>query len=186
MTERDNLRLILEEDMKVNFGRVLGPGGRLKEPLFKFLYLLRHLYALYTKKDKSFKDRIEFGIYKKLFSFYSRRFCLDISYKTSIGKGLRLPHPMGIVIHGKASLGDYCTIMQQVTIGNRSEKSKNDLPVIESNVYIGAGAKILGSCTLGTGCVIGANAVVIHDIPEHSVAAGVPARIISRGATRRD
>ena len=80
---------------------------------------------------------------------------------------------MGIVIHARAAIGDGCTISQQVTIGGRS--GLHGVPVICDDVYIGAGAKILGPITVGNGSVIGANAVVICDVGEKEIFAGVPA-----------
>jgi serine O-acetyltransferase len=98
----------------------------------------------------------------------------DIHPYASLGEGVRLPHPNGIVIHAEAVVGDRCMIMQQVTIGQLSE---DHAPTIGNGVYIGAGAKILGNITIGDRARIGANAVVLIDVPADWTAVGVPATI---------
>lgn len=84
-----------------------------------------------------------------------------------------------IVIHRRVVIGDNVVISPGVTIGGRSELM--DVPVIESDVLIGAGAKILGPVRIGRGAKIGANAVVLQDVPPGAVAVGIPARLIRRG-----
>jgi serine O-acetyltransferase len=99
----------------------------------------------------------------------------DIPLNGQIGGGLILPHPNGIVIHKKAQIGVNCLIHQQVTIGLIDESG---LPSIGSHVDIGAGAKILGPITIGDYAKIGANAVVLCDVPAGATAVGIPARIV--------
>lgn len=83
-----------------------------------------------------------------------------------IGGGLRIPHLNGIYIHGNATLGENCTILQQVTIGSNEHKiDYKKAPQIGNRVYIGAGAKIIGNITIGDDVRIGANAVVTKDVP---------------------
>lgn len=89
-----------------------------------------------------------------------------------------LPHGIkGIVIHPTAVIGENVTIMHQVTIGTRDI---DESAVIGDNVFIGAGAKILGKIKIGNGAKIGANAVVIKDVPENATVVGVPGRIIEK------
>ncbi len=92
----------------------------------------------------------------------------------TVGGGLELPHPNGVVIHPDAQLGPNCRLFQQVTLGTGPRPG---LPVLGTNVDIGAGAKILGGVHLGDFAVIGANAVVITDIPAGAVAVGIPAKV---------
>ncbi|KIC40591.1 serine acetyltransferase [Ruegeria sp. ANG-R] len=100
----------------------------------------------------------------------------DIPLNTRIGGGLLLPHPNGVVIHPSTEIGVNCTIFQQVTLGvNRNQKGA---PRIEGHVDIGPGARIIGPVKIGKHAVIGANAVVLSDVPAGSTAVGVPARII--------
>lgn len=99
----------------------------------------------------------------------------DIPINCQIGGGLLIPHPNGIVIHPDAVIGPNCLIFQQVTIGHRS----GGVPRIEGHVDIGAGAKILGKVHIGADVVIGANSVVLIDVPSSSTAVGVPAIILT-------
>jgi serine O-acetyltransferase len=105
----------------------------------------------------------------------------DVDLQATLGKGLMLPHPNGVVIHGEARIGDDCMIMQQVTVGMIDE---GEVPVIGNRVYIGAGAKIIGKLTVGDGARIGANAVVVNDVPSNATAVGIPARIIRRASAK--
>lgn len=101
----------------------------------------------------------------------------DIDPGAVLGERLRLPHPNGVVVHGRAVIGCDCLIMQQVTIGQLADDAA---PIIGHGVYIGAGAKVLGKIVVGDHARIGANAVVLSDVPADSTAVGVPARIIAR------
>src|SRR5579862_5342296 len=92
----------------------------------------------------------------------------------SIGAGLELPHPNGVVIHHEAKIGANCRLFQQVTIGTGP---KPGLPQIGARVWVGAGAKILGGVVIGDDAIIGANSVVITDVPENCVAVGIPAAV---------
>ena len=85
----------------------------------------------------------------------------DIPINSSIGGGLLLPHPNGIVIHPGAQIGVNCLIFQQVTIG----ATRHGVPSIGGNVDIGAGAKIIGPVKIGAHARIGANAIVREDVP---------------------
>ena len=96
-----------------------------------------------------------------------------------LGGGLLLPHPQGVVIHPDAEVGPNCLLLQQVTLGTGPRPGT---PRLGGHVDVGAGAKILGGVTIGDHAVIGANAVVISDVPAHSVAVGIPAVIKKRRA----
>jgi serine O-acetyltransferase len=105
-------------------------------------------------------------------------FCCFIPYSTQIGKNVHFGHlGMGIVIHKDAVIGNNVRIDQHVTIGGRVGPGA---PLIGDNVRIGAGAKLLGSIRIGQHAQIGANAVVIKDVPDNATAVGVPARIIRK------
>lgn len=99
----------------------------------------------------------------------------DISRDARIDASTRMPHPTGIVIHAQAVVEPDCLIMQQVTLG---QLAKGGAPVVERGAYLGAGAKVLGSVRIGAGARIGANAVVLTDIPPNCTAVGIPARIV--------
>lgn len=124
-----------------------------------------------------------FGLLAKLCSLFNVLvFGIEVSPKVQIGGGLFLPHTVGTVI-GAAQIGDNCTIMQGVTLGAAEPDMGFTLsarPVIGNDVLIGSGAKVIGSITVGDHVKIGANAVVLCDVPSHALAVGVPARIIAR------
>jgi serine O-acetyltransferase len=101
----------------------------------------------------------------------------DIDPHMKFGSDFMLPHPNGVVIHEDAVIGNNCMVMQQVTIGMTAE---GKAPTIGNDVYIGAGAKILGNVRVGDGVRIGAQAVVLSDVPAHCTVVGIPARIIRR------
>jgi serine O-acetyltransferase len=90
------------------------------------------------------------------------------------GPGFVLIHSQGIVINSSVQGGESVYLEHQVTIG--AERGAN--PRIGSNVFIGAGAKIIGDVTIGDGARVGANAVVVADVPPHSTVIGVPARVV--------
>ncbi len=98
----------------------------------------------------------------------------DIPLNCKLGGGLLLPHPNGIVIHPEAEIGPNCLLFQQVTIG----AGTGGIPTIEGHVDVGAGAKIIGKVRVRRHAKIGANAVVICDVPEGATAVGVPAKIV--------
>ncbi len=101
----------------------------------------------------------------------------DIDVGFQFGRNLHLPHPTGVVVHRGAVIGDDCMVMQQVTLGQLATGS---VPVVGSRVYIGAGAKVLGPVHIGDDARIGANAVVLKDVPAGATAVGVPAKVVSR------
>lgn len=115
--------------------------------------------------------RILYGINRVLFS-------TAIPPSVIIGRNVTLGYSgLGVVIHARVVIGDNVKIGQNVTIGGRS--GHHDVPLIEDQVEIGAGACVLGPIRIGTGAKIGANAVVLTNIPAGKVAVGVPARILN-------
>jgi serine O-acetyltransferase len=100
----------------------------------------------------------------------------DIPLNCKLGGGLLLPHPNGIVIHPGAEIGPNCLLFQQVTIGGAA----GGVPTLEGHVDVGAGAKIIGKLKVGKHAKIGANAVVLNDVPAGATAVGIPAKIVRR------
>lgn len=84
---------------------------------------------------------------------------------------------IGVVLHGKCRVGAHCMIGQNVTIGGKAGPN-GGIPEVGDNCYISTGAKIIGGVKVGSNSVIGANAVVVKDIPDNCIAAGVPAKVI--------
>ncbi|MNC25698.1 Serine acetyltransferase [compost metagenome] len=105
--------------------------------------------------------------------------------ETQIGKSTTFAYGgIGVVIHKKCVIGERCVIGQNVTIGGKSKHKS--VPIIGDDCYIASGAKILGPITVGNNVVIGANAVVLKDIPDGCIVVGIPARIIKTGILSKD
>jgi serine O-acetyltransferase len=104
---------------------------------------------------------------------------ISLPAQARIGKGLRIYHFGGIIMHSEASIGEYCTLYQGVTLGDLG--GWGGAPRVGNRVVIGAGAKLLGNIEIGDGCHIGANAVVRMSVPSGLLAVGVPAVIKQRG-----
>src|SRR5262250_3606688 len=136
------------------------------------------VFALY-KCSRTLYSRNVPILPRLLYYFMRFVFTASVPYTAVIGRNTSFNnYGMGVVIHRRTVIGDNCEISHHVTIGGRG--GFYDVPVIGNNVFIGAGATILGPLTIGDGAIIGANAVVLHDVPPHSVAAGNPARIIKQ------
>lgn len=125
--------------------------------------------------------RCRLGVFAKLVAFINLvLFGIEVSPRIEIGAGLFLPHTSGTVI-GAARIGRNVTIFQGVTLGAKELDMSfvpESRPLIEDDVIIGAGAKILGGVRIGTGARVGANAVVVTDVPDGALAVGVPAKIV--------
>jgi serine O-acetyltransferase len=118
-------------------------------------------------------------VYRILFKWVQIVTGIELPCEVEIGRNFVIDHFGGIVISGYAKFGDNCRIRNGVVVGlQRVEDAV--APVIGNNVDIGSGAKVLGRIRIGNDVLIGANAVVISDVPDHSVAAGVPAMIKPR------
>lgn len=114
-----------------------------------------------------------------------------IPYTCDIGKGTDLGYKgIGVVIHSEAKIGENCLIGTNVTIGGGAGKSntvipefdkiRGNVPTIGDRVYISTGAKVLGNIVIGDDVIIGANAVVINDVPSRAVVGGVPAKVLRK------
>jgi serine O-acetyltransferase len=106
---------------------------------------------------------------------------IEIGKDVTLGRGVYFVHPVGVVIGGNSRIGDRVRFYGSNTIGTARD---DGYPTIEDDVWIGAGARILGPITIGARSRIGANAVVVDDVPPDSVAVGIPAK--SRPRTDRD
>jgi serine O-acetyltransferase len=110
---------------------------------------------------------------------YEIKYGISIPTKTVIGAGLYISHFGGIVVNGDAVLGRNCNLGNGVTIGMSVRGSRMGCPTIGDDVFIGPGARIIGKLTVGHRAAIGANSVVLSDVPDDSVMAGLPAKIVS-------
>lgn len=164
-----NLKYDIENVMKND------PAARTKLEVL-LLYQSIHVLIFY---------RIAHGLYKiklfflaRLISQLGRVFTgIEIHPGAKIGKGLFIDHGMGVVIGETAEIGDNVTIYHGVTLGGTGKDKGKRHPTVGNNVIIGCGAKILGPISIGDGAKIGANSVVLKDVPKGKTAVGIPAVI---------
>ena len=108
---------------------------------------------------------------------------VELSPRTVIGPGLRLPHPYGIIINRASIIGSGCCIRHNVTLGNKGSSSIRDssgCPLLGGDVVIGTGAVIIGEVNVGSNSVIGAGSIVVKDVPQGSIVVGNPARVLKK------
>lgn len=135
---------------------------------------------LYRLQDCLYKKRV-FFLPKIIFFLNNIITGAEIALGADIGKGLIIRHSNGIVIGHKTKIGSHCTLLHQVTCGEKfgdGKDEKHEYPIIGNNVVVSAGAKIIGGIIIGDNVVIGANAVVTKNIPSDSTAVGIPAYIL--------
>ena len=161
----------LKEDLKTYKGDWSSQG-------FWVMVVYRFGRWRYTIKSALIRKPVSL-LYKILYKLIQVITGIELPCEVRVGKNFRIDHFGGIIISGFASFGDNCVIRDGVTVGLR----RVDDPVaprIGNNVDIGTGAKVLGGITIGDNVVIGANAVVLEDVPPNSIAVGVPAKIKTR------
>jgi serine O-acetyltransferase len=118
-------------------------------------------------------------LYRWMFRRCRNRYGIELPYSATLGRRVVIEHQGAIVVHGGCEIGDDSIIRQGVTLGNKTLDRPFDAPRLGKNVNIGAGAKVLGAVTIGDGASVGANAVVLKDVPAGAIAVGVPAKVIS-------
>src|SRR5260370_42366095 len=123
-------------------------------------------------------------LYRLLFRSIRNVYGIELPYSVSLGRGVVFEHQSGIVIHGNCVIGDECIIRQGVTLGNRNWETRFEAPRLGDRVNVGAGAKVLGGVTISSGATIGANAVVMIDVPAGATAVGVPARLLEQNPAK--
>jgi len=151
------------------------------------LFLYQGLHALIA-------HRIAHALYKMHFFFLARYLSqlsrwatgIEIHPGAQIGRSFFIDHGMGVVIGETAIIGDNVLLYQGVSLGGTSLEKGKRHPTIGNNVVIGAGAKVLGNITVGDDSYIGANAVVIQDVPPNSTVVGVPGRITKQDGKKID
>lgn len=141
------------------------------------LYPSIHAIILYRIAHVLYNHKIYF--ISRSISQIARFFTgIEIHPGAKIGKGLFIDHGMGVVIGETTEIGDNVTLYQGVTLGGTGKDTGKRHPTLESNVVVGAGAKVLGPIKIGNGSKIGANAVVLKDLIANATAVGIPARVI--------
>jgi serine O-acetyltransferase len=156
-----------------------------------WLYLILTQQGLWALAEYRFSRWVRTSVHiplirqiLKLFGFIWHKLIeittgIDIPNQAEVGKGLYIGHFGGIFLNTGVQMGEYCNLSQGVTIGVGGRGENSGCPKLGDRVFIGPGAKILGSISIGNDVAIGANAVVTKDLPDNAVAVGVPAKIIS-------
>ena len=152
--------------------------------IFKYILVNNAFRAIFFSRLINSKFWSKFKPLKYFIIFVNTmvNFRFKVPYNAKIGGGLNIPHPECIIINDMSVIGENATILQGVTIGRSRGKFKGgtDSPIIGNNVFIGAGAKVLGPINIGDNCMIGANAVVTKDFSKNSIIVGIPAKIIGK------
>ena len=109
-----------------------------------------------------------------------RKTGIEIHPGAQIGKGLFIDHGSGVIIGETTIIGDNCTLYQGVTLGGTGKEQGKRHPTLGNNVMVSAGAKVLGSFTIGDNCKIGAGSVVLEEVPPNCTVVGIPGRVVRR------
>lgn len=166
------------EDIKSDFKAVFERDPAARSTLEVILaYPGFHAIVLHRIAHWLWNHRIR--LFARILSHISRALTgIEIHPGAKIGKGFFIDHGMGVVIGETSEIGDNVTIYHGVTLGGTSFTRGKRHPTIESNVTIGAGAKVLGPLTVGANSKVGANSVVITDVPPNSTVVGVPGKTV--------
>jgi len=136
-----------------------------------------HALLLYRFAHWLWKKRIPF-VPRALSQFARLITGIEIHPGATIGAGLFIDHGMGVVIGETTEIGDNVTLFQGVTLGGTGKQRGKRHPTLGSHVVVGAGAKVLGPIIIGDYVKIGANSVVLQDVPDHSTVVGIPGKIV--------
>ncbi len=147
---------------------------------------------LYPSFRAILRHRRAHWLYEHKFYFLARWYSQRTAHRTGIeihpgakiGKGLFIDHGTGVIIGETTIIGDNVTLYQGVTLGGTGKEQGKRHPTIGNNVMISAGAKVLGSFTVGDNSKIGAGSVVLSEVPPNSTVVGVPGRIVKRDNVR--
>jgi serine O-acetyltransferase len=148
----------------------------LHKPSFRYVFWMRLSAYLYGRK----KFLLPFYIISNWWRCRLEiKYGISIPFNTQIGHGLFIGHFGGIVVNENAIIGRNCNLSHGVTIGQKNRGHFKGVPIIGDAVYIGPGAVIIGSVSVGSNVAIGANAVVVDNIKDNEVVVGNPARVVS-------
>ena len=170
----------LKEDIAVVFER--DPAAR---NTFEVLTTYPGIHAILMHRLAHWLWRLRLKWLARVTAHLARWFTgIEIHPGASIGRRVFIDHGMGVVIGETAEIGDDCTLYHGVTLGGTSWNKGKRHPTLMPGVVVGAGAKILGPITLGSGAKVGSNAVVVKDVPDDATAVGIPARILDSAAEK--
>ena len=142
-------------------------------PSFKVILSYRAAHKLYRKKH--------YFLARWISQRAARKTGIEIHPGARIGKGLFIDHGSGVIIGETTIIGDNVTLYQGVTLGGTGKEKGKRHPTLKDNVMVSAGAKILGSFTIGENSKIGAGSVVLEEVPPNCTVVGVPGRIVRMG-----
>ena len=143
---------------------------------FKAILHYRVAHKLYLKKH--------YFLARWVSQRAARKTGIEIHPGATIGKGLFIDHGSGVIIGETAELGDNITLYQGVTLGGTGKEQGKRHPTLKDNVMVSAGAKVLGSFTIGENSKIGAGSVVLKEVPPNCTVVGVPGRVVKMGDER--
>jgi serine O-acetyltransferase len=170
-----DVRAVLERD----------PAARGLWSTFEVIFTYAGLHAIWMHRLAHWLQRHGVPFLPRAASQISRFMTgIEIHPGAVIGQGLFIDHGMGVVIGETAIVGNDCTLFQGVTLGGTGKETGKRHPTIGNGVVVGAGAKVLGNITISDNVYIGANAVVLRDVPEDSTVVGVPGRIVRKRGER--
>lgn len=164
------------KDLSYNIDRSLANDPAAHSRL-EVLLLYPHIKALIIHRISHFLYKHHFYFLARLNSNIARFWTgIEIHPGATIGRGLLIDHGIGVVIGETAVIGDDCQLYHGVTLGGTGKQHAKRHPTLGNHVMIGAGAKCLGNITIGDYAKVGANAVVITDVPDHTTFIGLAAK----------
>lgn len=167
------IRLLFAPEVKACFER--DPAAR---NILEVLFTYSGLHAIMAYRLAHPLERLKIPFLPRLIMALARFLTgIEIHPGAQIGRGLFIDHGVGVVIGETAIIGHNVTLFQGVTLGGTGKERGKRHPTIGDRVVVGAGAKILGNIRIGNEAMIGANAVVVRDVPDHSTVVGVPGRV---------
>lgn len=164
---KEEIRVIQERDPAIK-----SPIEVILYPTFRVMLSYRRAHRLY-EKGHFFRAR-------RISQKAARKTGIEIHPGAQIGKGLFIDHGSGVIIGETAIIGDNVTLYQGVTLGGTGKETGKRHPTLCDNVMVSAGAKIIGSFTIGENSKIGAGSVVLEEVPPNCTVVGVPGRIVKR------
>lgn len=162
---KEEIRVVRERDPAIKSNMEV-----LLYPSFRVILRYRVAHKLYLKKHYFWARWIS--------QRAARKTGIEIHPGAKIGRGLFIDHGSGVIIGETTVIGDNVTLYQGVTLGGTGKEQGKRHPTLEDNVMVSAGAKILGSFTIGENSKIGAGSVVLEEVPPNCTVVGVPGRIV--------